>query len=111
MTFKMRGPMFFGSALKKYGKKSEPVAKMNKKDDDTVMMKRSDMEAKADAVEGGMPSEVADKVFKKKEDTKTPYSHKIPEPFKGNYGQAHHNMDFDSDTSEGKKGHYKRIKH
>ena len=68
MAFKMKGPMFFGSALKKYGKKSEPVAKMKKKDDDAVMMKRDKMEAKADAVEGGMPSAVADKVFKKKKD-------------------------------------------
>ena len=42
---------------------------------------------------------------------KSPMTHKIPEPFKGNYGQAHHNMDFDSDTSEGKKEHYKRHKH
>ena len=28
MAFKMKGPMFFGSAIKKYGKKSEPVSKM-----------------------------------------------------------------------------------
>tara|TARA_Y100000401_G_C8256901_1_gene191214 strand:+ start:223 stop:711 length:489 start_codon:yes stop_codon:yes gene_type:complete len=68
MAFKMKGPMFFGSSLKKYGKKSEPVAKMKKKDDDTVMMKRDKMEAKADAIEGGMPSDVADKVFQKKKD-------------------------------------------
>ena len=40
MAFKMKGPMFFGSAIKKYGKKSEPVAKMKKKDGDAVMMKK-----------------------------------------------------------------------
>ena len=27
MAFKMKGPMFFGSAIKKYGKKSEPMMK------------------------------------------------------------------------------------
>ena len=42
---------------------------------------------------------------------KSPMAHAIPKPFKGNYGQAHHNMDFNSDTSEGKKEHYKRHKH
>ena len=42
---------------------------------------------------------------------KSPMAHAIPEPFEGNYGQAHHNMDFNSDTSEGKKEHYKRHKH
>ena len=47
----------------------------------------------------------------KKKVKKNPLNHRIPEPFKGNYGQAHHNMDFDSDTSEGKKEHYKRNKH
>jgi len=41
----------------------------------------------------------------------TPMMHKIPEPFKGNYGQVLHNRDYDSDTSEGKKEHHKRNKH
>ena len=27
MAFKMKGPMFFGSAIKKYSKKSEPMMK------------------------------------------------------------------------------------
>ena len=87
MAFKMKGPMFFGSALKNYNSMQDYSTKAVKfgEDDNTAMMK--------------------------KDKTKTPYSHRIPEPFKGNYGQAHHNMDFDSDTSKDKKEHYKRNKH
>jgi len=108
MTFKMRGPMFFGSALKKYGKKSEPVAKMKgdlNKDGDMSDYEKN----RQDAIDENMEKEGSGMNYGKK--AKTPHMHKIPEPFEGNYGQAHHNMDFDKDTSEGKKGHYKRLKH
>tara|TARA_R100001510_G_C7638706_1_gene196523 strand:- start:53 stop:565 length:513 start_codon:yes stop_codon:yes gene_type:complete len=56
MAFKMKGPMFFGSAIKKYGKKSEPVAKM--KGDLNKDGKMSDYEKnRQDAIDENMEKE------------------------------------------------------
>tara|TARA_A100001201_G_scaffold104948_1_gene89863 strand:- start:37 stop:441 length:405 start_codon:yes stop_codon:yes gene_type:complete len=134
MAFKMKGPMFFRSAMKHYSSHKEymthdpsegpmsdkrhrhpnkptpnkPAPKM--KGDLNKDGNMSDYEQnRQDAIDENMEKEGSGMNYGKK--AKTPNMHKIPKPFEGNYGQALHNMDFDSDTSEGKKEHYKRHKH
>ena len=149
MAFKMKGPMFFKSALKNYKNPQEyKVFNMGNK---PTPFEQSEGDLKEWLVsEKGFTPKDADWQMKKgsydvtnksflnwykskenKNDNKlaeermdapvepegegvgqtTPMMHSIPEPFKGNYGQVLHNRDYDSDTSEDKKEHYKRNKH
>ena len=149
MAFKMKGPMFFKSALKNYknpqdykifnmGNKPTPFEQSEGDLKEWLVSEKGFTPKDADWQMKNGSYDVTNKSFlnwykekENKNDNKlaeermdapvepegegvgqtTPMMHQIPKPFKGNYGQVLHNMDFESDTSEGKKEHYKRHKH
>lgn len=131
MAFKMKGPMFFKSALKNYknpqdykvfnmGNKPSPFEQTEGDLKEWLISDKGFNQEDADLQiqEGSYTTSSKDFLswYKKKGKTQdlaaermdapaeeTPMMHKIPEPFEGNYGQVAHNRSYDANPEKHNK--------